>query len=89
MREITKKAVDLLCRLIETPSYSEEEHDTAKILSAYLKSYGYDAQQKGNNVWARSNHFDQSKPTILLNSHHDTVQASTKWVNNRRKRSKP
>ncbi|MGB0346384.1 MAG: M20 family metallo-hydrolase [Balneolaceae bacterium] len=82
MREITKNAVDLLCRLIETPSYSEQEHDTAKILSDYLKANGYDAKQKGNNVWATSNHFEDSKPTILLNSHHDTVHASSKWVNN-------
>ncbi len=82
MREITQKAVDLLCRIIETPSYSGEEHDTAKILSNYLKDHSYEAQQKGNNVWARSNHFDDSKPTILLNSHHDTVHASAKWVNN-------
>lgn len=80
MREITKNAVDLLCRLIETPSYSTEEHDTAEILKDYLRSRGFDAQQKGNNVWARSTQFDDSKPTILLNSHHDTVQSSTKWI---------
>ncbi len=82
MREITKQALDLLCRLIETPSYSGEEHDTAEILSDYLTSHGYEAQQKGNNIWAKSNHFDDSKPTLLLNSHHDTVHGTTKWVNN-------
>lgn len=51
-------------------------------MSDYLKANGYDAKQKGNNVWATSNHFEDSKPTILLNSHHDTVHASSKWVNN-------
>jgi acetylornithine deacetylase len=81
MKEITKNALDLLCRLIETPSYSEEEHDTAAILKEYLTTKGYHPQQKGNNVWARSNHQDSTKPTLLLNSHHDTVQATNKWVN--------
>ena len=63
------------------PSYSEEEHDTAAILNEYLTSKGYHPQQKGNNVWARGNHYDATKPTLLLNSHHDTVHATSKWIN--------
>ena len=81
MREITKKAVDLLSRLIETQSYSGEEQETADILSNYLRQHGYEVNQKGNNVWARSNHQDSIKPTLLLNSHHDTVHATSKWIN--------
>lgn len=81
MREITKKAVDLLSRLIETQSYSGEEQETANILSNYLRQHGYEVNQKGNNVWARSNHQDSTKPTLLLNSHHDTVHATSKWIN--------
>ena len=81
MREITKKAVDLLSRLIETQSYSGEEQETADILSNYLRQHGYEINQKGNNVWARSNHYDPTKPTLLLNSHHDTVHATSKWIN--------
>ena len=81
MREITKKAVDLLSRLIETQSYSGEEQETADILSNYLRQHGYEVNQKGNNVWARSNYYDATKPTLLLNSHHDTVHATSKWIN--------
>jgi acetylornithine deacetylase len=81
MREITKKAVDLLSRLIETQSYSGEEQETADILSNYLRQHGYEVNQKGNNVWARGNHYDSTKPTLLLNSHHDTVHATSKWIN--------
>jgi acetylornithine deacetylase len=81
MREITKKAVDLLSRLIETQSYSGEEQETADILSNYLRQHGYEVNQKGNNVWAQSNHQDSTKPTLLLNSHHDTVHATSKWIN--------
>ena len=81
MREITKKAVDLLSRLIETQSYSGEEQETADILSNYLRQHGYEVNQKGNNVWALSNHQDSTKPTLLLNFHHDTVHATSKWIN--------
>ena len=80
MNEITKNAVGLLCRLIETQSYSGEEYDTAKILSNYLKKNGYETFNKGNNVWVRSKHFDPLKSTLLLNSHHDTVYATNKWM---------
>ncbi len=27
-----------------------------------------------HNIWAKNEYFDASKPTILLNSHHDTVK---------------
>lgn len=66
--------IDLLCRLIETPSVSRQEHDTADILAEFLTSNGVaQIHRKGNNVWAYNRHFDYSLPTILLNSHHDTV----------------
>lgn len=66
-------AIELLQRLIETPSPSGKEGGTADILAAYLLDNQVDTQRAGNNVWARNRHFDPSKPTILLNSHHDTV----------------
>jgi len=31
-------------------------------------------------VWAISQHFDTAKPTILLNSHHDTVKPGAGWT---------
>ncbi len=79
MREITTKAVKLLQQLISIQSYSGEEDKTAQLLFDYLKEHGYKAQRKKNNVWALSKNFNPKKPTILLNSHHDTVQATSKW----------
>jgi len=32
-----------------------------------------------NNIWAVNQHFDPAKPSLLLNSHHDTVKASSDW----------
>jgi len=69
-----KEAVDLLKQLIATPSFSKEEDKTADIIQGFLQSKGVDVQRYLNNVWATNKHFDKSKSTILLNSHHDTVK---------------
>jgi acetylornithine deacetylase len=71
---ICEEALDLLKQLIATPSFSKEEDKTAEILFQFLAQRTVNVKQTGNNVWARNVHYDESKPTILLNSHHDTVK---------------
>lgn len=80
MMELKTKAIELLKELIETPSYSKEEDKTAQILSDFLTGEGVEVLRSGNNVWAKNNHFDDSKPTILLNSHHDTVKPNAGYT---------
>lgn len=36
--------------------------------------------RKLNNIWAYNKHFDQAKPTLLLNSHHDTVKPNSGYT---------
>jgi acetylornithine deacetylase/succinyl-diaminopimelate desuccinylase-like protein len=67
-------AIDLLQQLISIPSFSKEEDKTAGLLIGFLNYHGMKAERKGNNVWAVNRFFDKAKPTILLNSHHDTVK---------------
>ncbi len=67
-------AVALLKKLIATPSFSKEEDKTASIIEDFFRSYNIPTKRYLNNVWALNKHFDASKPTILLNSHHDTVK---------------
>ena len=67
-------ALSLLKSLIATPSFSKEEDKTAGIIEAFLNSRDVQTQRKGNNIWAYNQHFDANKPTVLLNSHHDTVK---------------
>ena len=67
-------AMDLLKRLIATPSFSKEEDKTADIIDQFLRSKDVATERFLNNIWARNKYFDGSKPTILLNSHHDTVK---------------
>ena len=64
----------LLRRLIATPSFSREEDGTAAILEDFLRQHGVEVFRLKNNVWARNRHFNPEKPTVLLNSHHDTVK---------------
>ncbi len=72
--EIYLKSIDLLQQLIATPSFSKEEAGTADIISGFLSKHSIASQRKGNNVWALNKYFDATKPTLLLNSHHDTVK---------------
>lgn len=75
MNELMKtKALDLLEQLIETPSFSGEEGATADLLEAFFKEETIEIFRENNNVWALNRHFDPDKPSILLNSHHDTVK---------------
>ena len=76
---LSEEAIELLIQLIQVPSFSREEGDTADILVTFLTQHGIPAQRRGNNVWVQSRNFDPRKPTILLNSHHDTVKPGTAW----------
>lgn len=64
----------LLSSLVATPSFSGNEAATADLLSEFLRQKGVPVSRKLNNVWARNKHFDAGLPTLLLNSHHDTVK---------------
>jgi len=72
--DLSNKAKQLLIDLINTPSFSGEEDGTARLIEVFLKVEGIDYQRDQHNIWAVNKDFDESKPTILLNSHHDTVK---------------
>ena len=79
MEEIKNNTLQLLKKLIETPSFSKEEDQTAGMIREFLENQGIKCQQYKNNVWALNKYFDDSKPTILLNSHHDTVRPNQQY----------
>ena len=74
------EAIGLLKRLIATPSFSKEEDKTAEKILDFLDSYNCSISSKKNNVYAWNKFFDDSKPTILLNSHHDTVKPNKNYT---------
>jgi len=71
---ITIEAIELLKQLIETPSFSSEEENTAVLIEAWFLENRIPFKRKNNNIWAYNLYSDPSKPTLLLNSHHDTVK---------------
>lgn len=80
--ELTDQAINLLKKLISIPSYSTNEEDSATLLFKEIESYGFQPIRVMNNVFVWAKDKDPSKPTLLLNSHHDTVKATNKWTVN-------
>ncbi len=80
LQELTNDAIALLKQLIETPSFSSEEDQTASHIEAWFKRYDIEYKRTQNNVWAVNKYFDASKPNMLLNSHHDTVKPNTAYT---------
>jgi acetylornithine deacetylase len=68
------EVINLLQQLIAIPSLSKEEDKTADAIEVFLKEKNIYVNRHLNNVWAKSKFYDAAKPTILLNSHHDTVK---------------
>lgn len=67
-------AIGLLQQLVSIPSFSKEEDKTASLIQSFFEYHQIKTERKGNNVWAKNLFFDEQKPTLLLNSHHDTVK---------------
>jgi len=76
---LASEAVGLLKSMIAIPSISREETEVADFLQNYIEAFGMNTGRKGNNVWCLSPMFDLKKPTILLNSHIDTVKPVNGW----------
>lgn len=79
---LTNDAIELLKDLIQTESFSKQEDETAAIIEEFFRERNIPYRRKKNNIWARNKYFDASKPTVLLNSHHDTVKPNPSWTLN-------
>ena len=72
-------SLSLLRAMISIPSLSREEKDVADLVEQKLTSWGYQPYRESNNVWICSSHWNDDLPTILLNSHVDTVRPAKAW----------
>jgi len=79
---LTQEAIALLKALIETPSFSSEEDKTAILIENWFTQNNIPFERENNNVWAFNKYFDKAKPTLLLNSHHDTVKPNQGFTKN-------
>lgn len=80
--KLTEDAIGLLKKLISVQSFSREEEGTARLIESFFESKGIPFSRKKNNIWAFNRYFDADKPTVLLNSHHDTVKPNNSWTMN-------
>ena len=80
--KLIQDSTNLLRDLIRIPSFSKEENQTGDTIERFLQQRGVKTHRKLNNVWAYNKFFDAAKPTILLNSHHDTVKPNTGYTRN-------
>ena len=78
--ETHKQYIELLQKLINTTSFSREEDKAAEVIRKFLKSKKITFETNLNNTWVKNKHFNFLKPTILLNSHIDTVKPVNGWV---------
>jgi len=69
-----EKYIDLLKTLISKQSFSKEEEKAAEVMRNFLQQEGIPFHTKENNTWAFCKHYTKDKPTILLDSHVDTVR---------------
>jgi len=79
-QRLTADAIALLKELIAIPSFSRQEDKTADCLEAFFRNRDIPHHRLQHNVWAYNRFFDPLKPTVLLNSHHDTVKPNPSWT---------
>ena len=82
MDRLVVRAKKLLMELINTQSFSGEEENTALLIENFLKEDDVAYRRDHHNIWAVNQYFDKSKPSILLNSHHDTVKPNKGYTRN-------
>lgn len=77
---LQKDAISLLKQLIAIPSFSKEEKITADSIEKFLQSKNIETKRHLNNIWAVNKYSHPGKPTLLLNSHHDTVKPNSGYT---------
>lgn len=75
---LNNKYIELLKRLVATPSLSGEEKAAADILEEFMNAEGLHVHRKANNLWVESEP-ESDRPCILLNAHIDTVKPAAGW----------
>lgn len=77
--QLSTEVIELLKKMIRTESFSRNERAVSDLMEAYLCGKGQVVERMNNNIWTWASKPDPGKPTLLLNSHLDTVRPSDKW----------
>lgn len=77
--KFTNESISLLKNIIAIPSISKEEKEVADFLENTLHSMDLNPNRLLNNVWITAPNYQENRPTLLLNSHIDTVKPVANW----------
>jgi acetylornithine deacetylase len=77
--KLKKQSIELLKGLISISSFSGEEDKTADLIQKMLENNQIATKRKYHNIYAFSSSYDSENPTLVLNSHHDTVKPTEGW----------
>lgn len=80
MEQTFSQQLELLKKLIATPSVTRSEQEASAIIKADMESHGYKPECIGLNLLCYGHSYDSAKPTLLLNSHIDTVKPVAGWT---------
>ena len=80
MKKLSQKAIKLLQDLISIKSFSSEEDKTAERIGQWFSHHNIPFKKQDHNVYAFNKFFNKNKPTLLLNSHHDTVNPNSAYT---------
>lgn len=82
INDLYVESVDLLRKMISVPSFSKQEDEVVQTIIEFLEAKELSFERSINNIILKSPHWKNRNPTLLLNSHIDTVKASEKWTKN-------
>ena len=71
---------ELLKNMIAIPSYSHEEKDVADYICSWLENENISYRREKNNILLHKDCGIEGAPSLLLNSHIDTVKPSSKYT---------
>ena len=80
MEQTFSQQLELLKKLIATPSVTRSEQEASAIIKDDMESQGYKPECIGLNLLCYGHGYDPAKPTLLLNSHIDTVKPVAGWI---------
>lgn len=72
--------IDLLKRLIATPSISRDEKAAADVLEEFMSDSGANPHRVGNNIYCMGKGCGDCRHVLMLNSHIDTVRPSASYT---------
>ena len=82
-RNDIEQAIGLLKILISTPSVSRDESEAADKLQSYMERsipFPGTVHRHLNNIWCIAPGYNESRPTLLLDAHIDTVKPVAAWT---------